>query len=357
MNKLANSKKRSGSDESGATAIEYGLLAALIAVVIIAIVDHARRRARTRPSPRREPISRPRTRRRRRPPTESRPQTAELRAEGRPPCASCLVILAALAVAGGTGFYVMQGLRPPAVAEARFRSKRPSSRRSTSRRPTWRSGRSCSPSISAACRCPRAAITGDDRRRRRARRALLAGSVARQVAAARACRSPGRPSCSRASGAFSPRCCPRASARSRSPISEVAGLGGLVLPGDRVDIILTYSIAGDVDRRRARHPRQRDGDEQHPGAGARPAARRRAADHRRRRQDVETPPIARTATLEVTPREAEMITLAQIARRPVAGAELGARRRRARRAPSADGAALAAIEAPPAAAVAPPAPR
>ena len=30
------------------------------------------------------------------------------------------------------------------------------------------------------------------------------------------------------------------------PISEVAGLNGLVLPGDRVDIILTYTITGDM---------------------------------------------------------------------------------------------------------------
>ena len=38
MNKLINFKKALWTDESGATAIEYGLLAALIAVVIIGAV-------------------------------------------------------------------------------------------------------------------------------------------------------------------------------------------------------------------------------------------------------------------------------------------------------------------------------
>ena len=45
---------------------------------------------------------------------------------------------------------------------------------------------------------------------------------------------------------------------------------------------------------------------------------------------ADAPPVAQTATLEVTPREAEMITLAR-PRQPLAGAELGARRRRRRR--------------------------
>ena len=39
MNKFLNFAKRLSRDEEGATAIEYGLLAALIAVVIIAAVS------------------------------------------------------------------------------------------------------------------------------------------------------------------------------------------------------------------------------------------------------------------------------------------------------------------------------
>ena len=30
------------------------------------------------------------------------------------------------------------------------------------------------------------------------------------------------------------------------PVDEIAGLSGLALPGDRVDLILTYSVAGDA---------------------------------------------------------------------------------------------------------------
>ena len=31
------------------------------------------------------------------------------------------------------------------------------------------------------------------------------------------------------------------------PVDEIAGLSGLALPGDRVDLILTYSVSGDSD--------------------------------------------------------------------------------------------------------------
>lgn len=93
------------------------------------------------------------------------------------------------------------------------------------------------------------------------------------------------------------------------PITEVAGVSGLILPGDRVDIILTYALAGaaiDATRDvrasetvltniRVLALDQRLG-QTRTGTDGAPLA--------------DAPPIARTATLQVSPREAEMITLA-----------------------------------------------
>jgi pilus assembly protein CpaB len=92
-------------------------------------------------------------------------------------------------------------------------------------------------------------------------------------------------------------------------ITEVAGLSGLVLPGDHVDIILTYVITaeqGDFERDiRASETVIRN-------------VRVLALDQRVQaiRQEFDKdgiplpPPIASTATLEVMPRQAEMVSLA-----------------------------------------------
>jgi pilus assembly protein CpaB len=92
-------------------------------------------------------------------------------------------------------------------------------------------------------------------------------------------------------------------------ITEVAGLSGLVLPGDHVDIILTYVITaeqGDFERDiRASETVIHN-------------VRVLALDQRVQavRQEFDAngiplpPPVASTATLEVTPRQAEMVLLA-----------------------------------------------
>ncbi len=92
-------------------------------------------------------------------------------------------------------------------------------------------------------------------------------------------------------------------------VSEVAGISGLILPGDRVDVILTYIVAGgviDAERDiRASETVLRN-------------LRVLALDQRlgpyKQPDDAKgkfvPPPIARTATLEVTSAEAEMVTLA-----------------------------------------------
>lgn len=93
------------------------------------------------------------------------------------------------------------------------------------------------------------------------------------------------------------------------PISEVAGISGLVLPGDRVDIILTYSLLGDtIDAER----------DVRASETVMSNIRVLALDQRLHQTQAaadgkplgDAPPIARTATLQVTPRQAEMITLA-----------------------------------------------
>ena len=92
-------------------------------------------------------------------------------------------------------------------------------------------------------------------------------------------------------------------------VSEVAGMSGLVLPGDRVDIILTYSVPGDViaaDRDiRASETLL---------SNLRVLALDQRMETGRPLRDEEgniiNPPVARTATLQVDPEEAEMITLA-----------------------------------------------
>jgi len=93
------------------------------------------------------------------------------------------------------------------------------------------------------------------------------------------------------------------------PITETAGISGLVLPGDRVDIILTYSLTG------ASIDAERDVRASETVLGN---IRVLALDQRLRQTEAAedggpastAPPIARTATLQVSPREAEMLTLA-----------------------------------------------
>jgi pilus assembly protein CpaB len=137
--------------------------------------------------------------------------------------------------------------------------------------------------------------------------AFLAGSVARQVLpqgvpiARSAIVQPG-------DRGFLAAVLPKGKRAITIAISEVAGLGGLVLPGDRIDLILTYSIAGDIiDAER----------EIRASETMMTNIRVLALDQRLgpvvldEEGKAETPPIARTATLEVSPQEAEMITLAQ----------------------------------------------
>ena len=219
-----------------------------------------------------------------------------------------LVILAALIVAGGTGFYVLQGLRPArprggagcgSAAEAGLRSGARDPDRhdhhARARSPGWKSRRA---------RSPAQMIVADA-----AGEAFLAGSVARQVLpqgvpiARSAIVQPG-------DRGFLAAVLPKGKRAITIPISEIAGLerpGAARRPG-RPD--------PDLFRRRRRAT---------PSARSAPARRSSSnirvlafdqrlgpeAPPKDKEGKAEAPPVAQTATLEVTPQQAEMITLGQ----------------------------------------------
>lgn len=217
-----------------------------------------------------------------------------------------LVILAALIVAGGTGFYVMQGLRPtgPQVAEVQA----PALREVYVPAHELAVGTIITPERLSRMEVTEGAITGEMIVADDAGAAFLTGSVARQTLpqgmpiARSAIVQPG-------DRGFLAAVLPRGKRAITIPVDEIAGLSGLALPGDRVDLILTYSITGDGDGAgtvRASETVIRNlrvlAFDQRLGAANQAAETEGAA---------EAPPMARTATLEVSSEEAEMVTLAQ----------------------------------------------
>jgi pilus assembly protein CpaB len=218
-----------------------------------------------------------------------------------------LVILAALFVAVGTGFYVFQGLGQQAPAAA-VEVAAPKLREVFVPARQIAVGTIIAPEHLGRMEMTEGAITGQMIVADAMGEAFLAGSVARQVLpqgvpiARSAIVKPG-------DRGFLAAVLPQGKRAITIAISEVAGIGGLVLPGDRVDLILTYSVAGDlIDAER----------EIRASETMMTNIRVLALDQRlgpsmpdKEGGKVETPPIARTATLEVTPQQAEMVTLAQ----------------------------------------------
>ena len=217
-----------------------------------------------------------------------------------------LVILAALAVAGGTGFYVMQGLRSPDSGEVRVEA--PKLREVFVPAQEIAVGTIISPDRVARMEIADSAITSQMIEADAAGETFLAGSVARQVLpqgvpiARWAIVQPG-------DRGFLAAVLPRGKRAVTIPISEVAGLNGLALPGDRVDIILTYSVGGSED----------SGPAVRASETVLENIRMLALDQRlgptkpdpeKSGKKSDANPVAKTATLEVTPREAEIIALA-----------------------------------------------
>jgi pilus assembly protein CpaB len=223
-----------------------------------------------------------------------------------------LVILAALIVAGGTGFYMLQGLQPQAAAPT-----------TTAEAPILREvfvpaheisvGTILTPEHLAQMEITDAALSDEMIVATGSGETDLVGSVARQrlakgVPIARsAIVQPG-------DRGFLAAVLPQGMRAISIPVTETAGLNGLALPGDWVDLILTYSVTAKDD----------DGDET---TGSKPRdihasetvarnIRVLALDNRvdPQQQDekgkIVAPPPPRTATLQVTPRQAEGITLA-----------------------------------------------
>jgi pilus assembly protein CpaB len=209
-----------------------------------------------------------------------------------------LVILAALIVAGGTGFYVLQGLNPPAP-EAR--AEAPKLREVYVPVGELASGTLITPQHLSRMQITEGALTAQMIVADADGEGVLVGSVARQVLpqgvpiARSAIVQPG-------DRGFLAAVLPKGRRAITIPISEVAALSGLVLPGDRVDLILTYSVSAEAAPIRASETVLTN-------------IRVLALDQRlgpvQPSEDDKTSPVAQTATLEVSPQQAEMLTLAQ----------------------------------------------
>jgi len=214
-----------------------------------------------------------------------------------------LVILAALIVAGGTGFYVLQGLRPAAPLEA-AQAEAPRLRQVFVPAAEIPIGSIITPDRLSRMDITEGALNGEMIVADAAGEAVLAGGVARQVLpvgvpiARSSIVQPG-------DRGFLAAVLPRGMRAITIPVDEIAGLSGLALPGDRVDLILTYSLDGATEVRasetvisnlRVLAFDQRLGPEAPP---------------KDKEGEAAGAPVARTATLEVTPRQAEIVTLAQ----------------------------------------------
>ena len=217
-----------------------------------------------------------------------------------------MLFIVALIVAGGAGFYLWQEMKAGAPAEAV--AEAPKLKEVYVPVAELSAGSILKPEHLRRIPMEDAALTPEMVLADADGAAVLVGSVARQVLAkgvpiARsAVVQPG-------DRGFLAAVLPQGKRAISIPITEVAGISGLILPGDRVDLILTYSLTGDtIDA--ARDVRASE--------TVMSNIRVLALDQRLHQPQAaadgkplgEATPIARTATLQVSPREAEMITLA-----------------------------------------------
>jgi len=84
------------------------------------------------------------------------------------------------------------------------------------------------------------------------------------------------------------------------PIDAASGIAGLIFPGDRVDVILSHSVAGPTQGQAARRAAET----------VLTNVRVLALDQRVDDQNGD-PKLAKTATLEVTPKQAELLAVAR----------------------------------------------
>jgi pilus assembly protein CpaB len=216
-----------------------------------------------------------------------------------------LVILAALIVAGGTGFYVMQGLQPASTAPAVETG--PALTEVYVPATEVAVGTIITPDRLSTIPIAEAAVTGQMVVADDAGATYLTGSVARQALpqgvpiARSAIVQPG-------DRGFLAAVLPKGMRAITIPVDQIAGLSGLALPGDRVDLVLTYTVTPETDG----SPAVRGSET--VIADIRVLAfdqRLGPAGPAEGEEKPEPTPVAQTATLEVTPQQAEMVTLAQ----------------------------------------------
>ena len=224
-----------------------------------------------------------------------------------------LVILAAVTVAGGAGFYVVQGLRPaapmaaveapPAQVVAVYVPARALS-----------AGTILHPDGLSRMSLPEEAVTAQMVVADAAGEAFLVGSVARQrlpegVPVARSATvQPG-------DRGFLAAVLPEGKRAITIPVTGTAGLNGLALPGDRVDLILTYSVTADDDGEGGDNTGSKPRDIHASETVARNIRllaldNRVNTEHKDDKGKIIPAPAPSSATLEVTPRQAEQVTLA-----------------------------------------------
>jgi pilus assembly protein CpaB len=216
-----------------------------------------------------------------------------------------LVIVAALIVAGGTGFYVMTGLQPASAPQAAEQGPVlgevyvPATEIAV--------GTIITPDRLSTIEIAEAAVTGQMVVADDAGAAYLTGSVARQALpqgvpiARSAIVQPG-------DRGFLAAVLPKGMRAITIPVDQVAGLSGLALPGDRVDLVLTYTVTPETDG----SPAVRGSETVISDIRVLAFDQRLGpAGPAEGEEKPEPTPVAQTATLEVTPPQAEMVTLAQ----------------------------------------------
>lgn len=217
-----------------------------------------------------------------------------------------MVIIAALVVAGGTGWYVLQSIEQPAPPEMTIAAPAGVDVYVPAR--NLRAGSIIVPEMLATSKLGNAAVTAEMVRADDAGSKTLVGSVVRHplpkgVPIARSATvQPGE-------RGFLAAVLTKGKRAISIPVSETTGVSGLLMPGDRVDLILTYSISGDLIE---------SGRDIRASETIMANLRVLALDQRLNatgppqpgEPEIKAPPMAKTATLEATPQQAEMITLA-----------------------------------------------
>lgn len=225
-----------------------------------------------------------------------------------------LVILAALIVAGGAGFYVMQGLRPSAPTAAAVAVEATELAAVFTPAHEMAAGTLITPDALSRMELPVEAMTEEMIRADKQGETFLVGSVARQTLAK------GMPIARSATvqpgdRGFLAAVLPKGKRAITIPVSETAGLNGLALPGDWVDLILTYSVVADDDG----EGEDSAGSKQRDIHASETVARnirllaldnRVDPEHKDDKGKLVAPPAPKSATLQVTPRQAEQIALA-----------------------------------------------